>query len=162
MLEILRFDDELMAMSDYPHPPASQAELAMAKLLIDGMSGQGLLVVVPLSDAATWDEAKKFALGVAQEIERDEPDRYTSNMRTSARAGHVFIDYLRNGRGVTAVAPFSMRARPGAKVAVPASWDELDDVRGDTFDMLNLVKRLGTVDDPWADYGAVKQGRPAR
>lgn len=132
------------------------------KSFVKTTGGKGLHVVMPLSDATTWDEVKSFALGVAQAIERDEPDRYTSNMRKTARLGRVFIDYLRNGRGATAIAPFSVRARPGAKVAVPVSWDELDDVRGDTFDMLNLVKRLVTVDDPWADYDAVKQGLPAR
>jgi len=120
--------------------------------------GKGLHVVVPLTEASTWDEVKSFAHKIALELERDEPDKYTSNMKKSERVGRVFVDYLRNGRGATAVAPYSIRARPGAKVAVPIAWDELDDIRGDTFDVLTLGKRLDSVDDPWADYFHVEQG----
>jgi bifunctional non-homologous end joining protein LigD len=87
--------------------------------------GKGLHVVVPFDGKADWTELKAFSKRAAEELARAAPDRYTARLSKSARPGKIFIDYLRNGRGATAVAPFSPRARPGAPVALPLSWDEL-------------------------------------
>ena len=121
--------------------------------------GKGLHVVVPLEPAADWDTVKAFSLAVAQRAAKEEPERYTTNMAKSKRSGRIFIDYLRNGRGATAIASYSSRAREGAPVAVPLRWEELDKTTGsDRFDVLNLRRRLsGLRADPWADFDAARR-----
>ncbi len=121
--------------------------------------GKGLHIVVPLKPERPWDEVKAFSKSVAEHLARTLPDRYTSNMAKNKRGGKIFIDYLRNGRGATAVAAFSTRAKPDAPVSVPIFWEELgEDVRADTFNVRNLQQRLGGLkDDPWKDYWKLKQ-----
>jgi len=89
----------------------------------------------------------------------DSPDRYVSKMAKKLRAGHIFIDFLRNGLGATAVAPYATRARPGSPVSTLLAWDELGpDVRGAHFNVTNLMNRLGHLDaDPWSGFFKVKQ-----
>jgi bifunctional non-homologous end joining protein LigD len=84
----------------------------------------------------------------------DSPQTYLSVASKAKRTGHIFIDYLRNGRGNTAVAPYSTRARKGAAVSMPVSWEELDDTIGPTFfTVKNAASRLGQSSaDPWADF----------
>ena len=89
--------------------------------------GKGLHVVVPLSRRNNWDEFKAFAKSVADAMTRDEPDRYIATMSKAKRRGKLFIDYLRNQRGATAIASYSTRRRRGAPVATPLAWDELTD-----------------------------------
>ncbi len=122
--------------------------------------GKGVHVVAPLAGPATWDEVRRFAREVATSMEAGAADRFTANMRKAARAGRVFVDHLRNGRGATAIVAYSPRARPGAPVAVPVSWDELDDVRADSFNVLTLHDRLSTTPDPWARYEARRRPLP--
>jgi bifunctional non-homologous end joining protein LigD len=88
--------------------------------------GKGVHVVVPLSPGHDWDTHKDFAHRFAQALSTAEPDRFVATMSKAKRKGKIFIDWLRNQRGSTAVLPYSARARPGAPVAVPVSWDELD------------------------------------
>ena len=83
--------------------------------------GKGLHVVSPLEPSVDWDELKAFAHGIAVAMERDEPSKYVSTMAKKARGGKIFVDYLRNGRGATAVAAYSTRARPGATISTPVS-----------------------------------------
>jgi bifunctional non-homologous end joining protein LigD len=82
------------------------------------------------------------------------PGLYTDTMAKRARTGRIFIDYLRNGRGATAVCAYSTRARATAAVAAPIAWSELtEDLRPDQFTLTNVPDRLATVEDPWADFG---------
>ncbi len=120
--------------------------------------GKGVHVIAPLDGRASWEEVRGFARDVAEGVSSAAPARFTANPRKAARVGRIFIDHLRNGRGSTAVAPFSPRARAGAPVAVPLGWQELDDAV--TITLLTLPERLRFA-DPWADFFAVKQGLPA-
>ncbi|MGC1269527.1 MAG: DNA ligase D [Croceibacterium sp.] len=88
--------------------------------------GKGVHVVVPLATGHSWDAHKSFAHRFAEALSQAEPDRFTANMSKAKRTGRIFIDYLRNQRGSTAVLPYSARARAGAPVAVPIAWAELD------------------------------------
>lgn len=125
--------------------------------------GKGLHLVAPLSPRRhDWDEVKSFARSVAEHFEAEEPQRYISTMSKAKRRGRIFIDYLRNGRGATAIAPYSTRAKPGAPVACPISWDELSDRRrSDHFTIQTLPRRLrNQKSDPWEGFFRLKQALP--
>ncbi|MEA5024183.1 Multifunctional non-homologous end joining protein LigD [bioreactor metagenome] len=113
--------------------------------------GKGYHVVVPLKPAVSWDVFHDFARGVAQVMEQKWPDRYTSNVRKAKRTDKIFIDWIRNGRGATSIAPYSLRARVGATVSMPILWDELDTVAPDGIDMAEALRRIGG-HDPWQDF----------
>jgi len=105
--------------------------------------GKGIHVVVPLRRISGWDRVKDFARTFAQTLAERDPDAFTATMSKSKRKGRIFIDWLRNERGATAIAPYSLRARPGAAVAVPVSWEELDDLtRPDGFHAGDMEARL--------------------
>ncbi|MDR6872219.1 bifunctional non-homologous end joining protein LigD [Bosea sp. BE125] len=87
--------------------------------------GKGFHVVIPLKPKADWTEVKGFARDFAKAMEQADPKRYTATLSKKARKGRIFIDYLRNARGATAIAPYSTRARPGAPVAMPIGWEAL-------------------------------------
>jgi len=124
--------------------------------------GKGVHVIAPLEPVATWDEVKPWTRTIAEAMVADSPDRYVSKMSKKLRAGHIFVDYLRNGRGATAVAAYSTRSRPGAPVSTPLSWDELGpDVRGAHFRVDNLQARLAHLKaDPWSGFFKIKQRMP--
>ncbi|MEZ0244141.1 MAG: DNA ligase D, partial [Sphingomonas sp.] len=90
--------------------------------------GKGVHVVVPLIPAAAWPAVKSFAERFARALAQAEPDRFTANIKKASRTGRIFIDYLRNQRGATAVLPYVARAREGAPVAAPVTWSELRDL----------------------------------
>ena len=113
--------------------------------------GKGYHVVVPLKPAASWDAFHGFARRVAEVMEQKWPDRYTSNVRKVNRKGRIFIDWIRNGRGATSVAPYSLRARKGARVSMPISWEELDAVAPDGVTMADALLRIRG-DDPWKAF----------
>jgi bifunctional non-homologous end joining protein LigD len=121
--------------------------------------GKGLHLVVPVDRRHDWDEAKAFCKSVADTIVAADPERYTANMSKAARPGKIFIDYLRNGRGATAIVPYSTRARPGAPVSVPLTWEELSArTTSDRFTVRNVGKRLASLKrDPWAEIFAMRQ-----
>ena len=90
--------------------------------------GKGVHVVVPLSPGHSWEVHKDFSKRFAEAMALAEPDRFVATMSKAKRKGRIFIDWLRNQRGATAVMPYSVRARPGAAVAVPIHWDELETI----------------------------------
>jgi bifunctional non-homologous end joining protein LigD len=121
--------------------------------------GKGLHVVVPIEPTVSWDEAKAFTERIAEAMSGDRPDRFLANMSKRLRRGRIFVDYLRNGRGATAVAAYSTRARPQAPVSTPISWDDLSEgIRADQFTVGNLRERLDFLkSDPWRELGKVRQ-----
>ena len=105
--------------------------------------GKGVHVIVPLRRISEWDSVRYFARTFAAILARRDPERFTDTMSKSKRKGRVFIDWLRNERGATAVAPYSLRARPGAAVAVPLDWAELEELdRPDGFHPSDMPDRL--------------------
>ena len=126
--------------------------------------GKGLHVMVPLEPAAGWAQAKAFTQSVAETMARTRPERYVVTMAKSARRGRIFVDYLRNGRGATAVAPYSTRALPLASVLTPLAWSELSEgVRADHFKIDNLRQRLAVLKaEPWPDFFTLRQRLPRR
>jgi len=112
--------------------------------------GKGLHVVLPLNPVVEWATVKRFAKGFADSLATSEPQRFVSSATLKLRPKKIFIDYLRNGRGATAVASWSLRARPGAPVAMPLAWSELAALqRPDAFNLRNAPARLKRR-DPWA------------
>lgn len=105
--------------------------------------GKRLHVWVPLQTGITWPELKRFAAAVAHQMVKDLPDVYVATMTKAKRTGRIFVDYFRNDYTATAIADYSVRARPGAPVAVPLSWNELDALRSaDQFRIPDVVKRV--------------------
>ncbi|MCA7924443.1 DNA ligase D [Burkholderia cenocepacia] len=121
--------------------------------------GKGLHVVVPLTRHAGWDDVKDFSRAVAQHVAGTLPDRFTATMGPRHRRGKIFVDYLRNGRGASTIAAYSVRARPGMGVSVPLDWDEVPATTGGaqwTIDTLH--ERLDTLKrDPWEGYAKTRQ-----
>ncbi|MDL2402589.1 DNA ligase D [Rhizobium mayense] len=116
--------------------------------------GKGLHVVSPLKPSADWLVVKAFTKSIADQMAADSPARYVSTITKSKRQGKILIDYLRNQRGSTAVAPYSTRARPGAAVSMPLTWDELSPAIGPAyFTVNNAPTRLAALrSDPWEDF----------
>ncbi|HEV2512835.1 DNA ligase D [Bosea sp. (in: a-proteobacteria)] len=122
--------------------------------------GKGFHVVLPLKPKADWDAVKGFARDFAKAMEQAEPKLYTATLSKKARKGRIFIDYLRNGRGSTAIAPFSTRARPGAAVAMPVAWELLEKgLKPDAYKAPDVMKK-GAPDDAWAAF--FKPKRPLK
>ncbi len=134
------------------------AELGL-KAFLKATGGKGLHLVAPLDRRHGWDEVKEFARAVAGQLAEAAPERFTEVASKREREGKVYVDYLRNGRGATAVAAYSTRARENAPVAVPLAWDELSaSVVGGRYTVSNLKRRLaGLGRDPWQGYGRVRQ-----
>ena len=116
--------------------------------------GKGLHVVVPIKPRHDWDTVKAFTKAVAELLVRTFPGRYTDKLTKSRRRGKIFIDYLRNAEGATAITAFGVRARELAPVATPIIWDELtDDLRFGYFNVANVPQRLKKLRrDPWAGF----------
>jgi bifunctional non-homologous end joining protein LigD len=124
--------------------------------------GKGLHVVAPIEPQVDWDTAKLFARRIAEKMAADNPERYVAKMAKKLRGGRIFVDFFRNDRGQTAIAPYATRARPGAPVSTPLAWEELGpDVRGNHFNVTNVMNRLAHLDaDPWGGFFKVKQRLP--
>jgi len=118
--------------------------------------GKGIHVVAAIKGTpkipATWVDAKDFAHGLVERVAQAAPERYTTNMSKAKRGGKIFLDYLRNARSATAVAAYSLRARPGVPASTPLAWDELSTI-DDPADLnyATLPERLAAgAPDPWA------------
>ena len=121
--------------------------------------GKGLHVVAPLTPSLEWGPAKALTKALVEAMASDSPGRYVANMAKSQRKGRIFLDYLRNSRGQTAVAAYSTRARQGAAISTPLGWDELSEaVKADHYRLDNIVRRLGTLKrDPWDGFFSLRQ-----
>ncbi len=126
--------------------------------------GKGIHVVVPLTPHDGWDDVRAFAEAMARTLAAENPDRYIAEASKTRRKGRIFIDYLRNGRGATAIAPFSTRARAGAPVAWPVSWSALARLKSaheTTVD--NAASTLARQKkDPWAGFFDIEQVLPMK
>lgn len=113
--------------------------------------GKGLHVVVPIKRTLSWAEAKDFSKAIADLLSKTFPDRYLASLSKSKRTGRIFIDYLRNAEGATAIGPYAIRSRKNAPVSTPIEWKELEqDVRFDYFNVKNVPARLAKLrQDPW-------------
>jgi bifunctional non-homologous end joining protein LigD len=126
--------------------------------------GKGLHFVLPLERRHDWDDAKAFAEALARHLATRHPDRFIATASKARRKGLVFVDWLRNADGATAVAAYSLRARDGLPVSMPIDWRDLaTDVRGAYFNWRNVPRILAKRRrDPWADYEASRQRLSAR
>jgi bifunctional non-homologous end joining protein LigD len=115
--------------------------------------GKGLHVVTPLRPENGWDECAEFSRVLAEALARQHPDEYLTEASKAARKGKIFIDWLRNVRGATSIAAYSTRAKAGAPVSVPVTWEELPRTRPDQYTVQTLPRRLASLSkDPWAGY----------
>ena len=121
--------------------------------------GKGLHVIVPIRTTLDWDQAKGFTRAVADFMVSTFGDRFTATVSKAKRKGKVFVDYLRNAEGASAVAPYAVRARANAPVSMPIAWEELaSDVRFDHFNVRNAQDRLAKQKrDPWRDFETTRQ-----
>ena len=126
--------------------------------------GKGLHVVAPIAPRDEWPEVKAFTRAMATAMERDAPGSYTTVMSKKERKGRIFVDYLRNDRGSTAIALYSTRARPGAPVAMPIPWKALTPaLKPSEFTVMTVPKKLKAQrTDPWAEIGKLRQGITAK
>lgn len=119
--------------------------------------GKGIHVIAPLRPTVEWPEVKAFCKTFAQRLADREPDRFVATMSKTKRKGKLFIDYLRNERGSTAIAPWSSRSRQGAPAAVPIRWDELETIKAaNQFSLADAAERA-KLPDPWKDYFSTTQ-----
>ena len=121
--------------------------------------GKGLHVVVPIKPTVPWEQIKGFTKAIADLFAQTFPDRFTAKLLKVPRHGKIFIDYLRNAEGATAVAPYSLRAKANAPVSTPIEWTETArDLRFDHFNVKNIPSRLQRLKrDPWADFMETRQ-----
>ncbi|MGY6272250.1 DNA ligase D [Achromobacter denitrificans] len=128
--------------------------------LLKTTGGKGLHLVAPIRPTQPWDTVKGLARALADELARVIPERFTSNMSKARRQGRIFVDYLRNGNGATAIAAYSARARGGAPVSMPIGWDALEpgrDLRGAAYNIRNALSLAQELGDPWRGYEAARK-----
>jgi bifunctional non-homologous end joining protein LigD len=123
--------------------------------------GKGVHVVAPIRRQHEWPVVKTFAKALAERFAENEPERFIATMSKAKRKGRIFIDYLRNDRSATAIAPYSPRARKGAPLAWPVAWKSLAGVAAANAITLEDAAARLREPDPWKDYAAVRQGLTA-
>ncbi|HEY2404677.1 MAG TPA: DNA ligase D [Polyangiaceae bacterium] len=152
-----------------PFSAVAQAALKTRQLLkergltsfVKTTGGKGLHVCVPLDESKTFEQTLQFSRSIAEALVHGAPDHYVVSMSKSKRSGKVFIDYLRNGRGATFIAPYSTRKHPSAPVAMPLHWDELDVESMPQYTLANAARRLAQLkEDPWRAIQTVRQALP--
>lgn len=117
--------------------------------------GKGVHVIAPIKPEREWPQIAAFARGLAGNLARQQPERWTAVMTKRQRKGKIFLDYLRNKPSATAITPWSLRATPNASVAMPISWRELDRItRAEAFTMADAMQRKG---DPWKGFFTLQQ-----
>lgn len=126
--------------------------------------GKGIHVVLPVARRLDFAATRAWSKAFVDIMVKDDPDKFTANMAKAARSGRIFIDYLRNSRGATAVAPYSTRARASAPIAIPVDWDELKSgLKADDFTVATIDDRLRPgFRDPWAELPRIRQSITAK
>ena len=154
-----RVVERLQTPEDYALITRRLLERLELQSFVRASGGKGLHVVVPLSPGCDWELTKRFAHGFADALARSEPERFLSTATKRLRNKRIFVDYLRNGRGATAVASYSLRAREGAPVAMPLAWRELSALtRANAFTLRDVPARLKRRrKDPWDGIDQVRQ-----
>ncbi|MDT8921283.1 DNA ligase D [Pseudomonas taiwanensis] len=133
------------------------------KTFLKTSGGKGMHLVVPLTRRAGWEHVKEFSHAIVEHMANLFPDRLSAVSGPKNRVGKIFIDYLRNGKGATTVAAYSLRAREGLPVSVPIWREELTQLKGaNQWNIGNLHERLAQVDDPWAEMSKTRQSITAR
>lgn len=134
------------------------AELGLTSF-VKTSGGKGLHVLVPIVPELPWATTKAFTHAVASDLARRDPARFTATITKSKRTGKIYVDYVRNTRGATAVAAYSTRAKPEAPVSTPITWDELEaGVDPASFDVRTIPARLGKLErDPWEGFFTSEQ-----
>lgn len=116
--------------------------------------GKGYHVVVPFSDCKNWDSFYEFSRQIALIVENKWQDKFTTNLKKVERKGKIFIDYLRNNRGSTCVAPYSLRARDKAPISFPISWEDLNNIKPNEINIKNYKEYIN---NSWNDFFKIKQ-----
>lgn len=119
---------------------------------------KGYHVVVPFGASVGWETFGCFAKRIAQFMETKWQSKYTSNVRKASRKGRIFIDWIRNGKGATSIAPYSIRAKSGARVSMPIAWAELSEVAPNGITMQEAIARIKKP-DPWVRFFKVQEGQ---
>ena len=163
---------DLDPAEDVPWPAViAAARVVRARLEDHGLAsfvkttgGKGLHLVVPITYGRSWEDCLAFSRSVAEELVREAPEAFVAVMSKARRPGRIYIDYLRNQRGSTSVAAYSTRAKPGAPVSTPLTWDELrPDIESTHYTVANLSRRLASLRaDPWAGYAETRQRLPTK
>lgn len=124
--------------------------------------GKGLHVVVPLDAVHPWEEVRAFARSLAEAMQADTPAEFIATADKHRRGGRIYVDYLRNASGATAIANYSTRAKRGAPVAVPIAWEELARITGgDHYRLAGIRRRVAQLERPaWPDFTKVRQRLP--
>jgi bifunctional non-homologous end joining protein LigD len=124
--------------------------------------GKGLHVVVPILPEVGWDEVRDFCKSFAETLSKEQPERFLSTVRKADRKGRILLDWLRNGAGATAIASYCPRARPGATVATPVTWREVNArLNPRAFTLQSVPQRLKRLrKDPWEGFSASRQHLP--
>ena len=113
--------------------------------------GKGYHVLVHFKNRINWEEFTQIAQNIAKLMEARWPDRYTSNIRKEKRKNKIFIDWIRNTKSASSIAPYSLRAKDKPVVSMPIKWSELDKIEPNEIDLKNAIKRLKRK-DPWEDF----------
>lgn len=129
-------------------------ELAIESFLKTS-GGKGYHIVIPFSPCKNWEVFNDFAKLVAELMQQKYPKLYTTNIRKSERGGKIFIDWLRNSKGATCVAPYSLRARDGASISWPIAWEDLDNIKPNEVNIKNFEKYIKG--NPWPNFFEIKQ-----
>ena len=134
------------------------------KSFLKSTGGKGLHVVAPIAPKQGWDEVKAFAKAIADTLVEVRADRYTANPLKRTRVGKIFVDYLRNQRGGSAIVNYSTRAKPNASVACPLAWDELKGLKAASpYTLKTLPLRLKAKrSDPWEGFFSTRQSITAK
>ena len=154
---------DLDPATEVPWQNVITAAMSVRKLLtaiglesfVKTTGGKGLHVTVPVSRHLSWRETTSFTKTIAEVMERASPEQYIAKMSKTKRPGKIFIDYLRNAKGATAIAPYSTRARNSAPIAVPVPWDELSTLSADQFTIKSRLPQIKH--DPWHNFFDVSQ-----